>query len=103
MAAKKISEEIKNVAEELLDAAKAPAKKTTRKRTTKKTVKVSVNLEFQGGQHDITDVAKKAEQAFKESHPEVVIETLDVYCKPEEGVAYYVVNGEGSESFKVEI
>ena len=103
MAAKKVSEEIKNVAEELLDAAKAPAKKTTRKRTTKKTVKVSVNLEFQGGQHDITDVAKKAEQAFKESHPEGVIETLDVYCKPEEGVAYYVVNGEGSESFKVEI
>ncbi len=100
MAAKKIKEEIANVVEEVLEA---PAKKTTRKRTTKKTIKVSVNVEYQGIQHDITDVAKKAEQAYKESNPDAVIETLDVYCKPEEGVAYYVINGEGSDAFKVEI
>ena len=103
MAAKKLKEEVMNVVEEILDPEKAPAKKTTRKRTTKKAVKVTVNVEFQGIQHEITDVAKKAEQAYKESHPEAVIETLDVYCKPEEGVAYYVVNGEGSDDFKVEL
>ena len=89
MAAKKLKEEVMNVVEEILDPEKA--------------VKVTVNVEFQGIQHEITDVAKKAEQAYKESHPEAVIETLDVYCKPEEGVAYYVVNGEGSDDFKVEL
>ena len=30
-----------------------------------------------------------------------VIETIEIYVKPEEHTAYYVVNGEGSDQYKV--
>lgn len=30
-----------------------------------------------------------------------VIETIEIYVKPEEHAAYYVVNGEGSDQYKV--
>lgn len=95
----KAVEEVKAV----VDGAVESAPKKTTRRTTKKKVKVTVNVEFQGMQHNITEVATKAEQAFKDGNPDVVIETLDIYCKPEEGVAYYVVNGEGKDEYKVEI
>ncbi len=121
MAAKKATE----IAGEALEAVKTTTKKATKKagekasevkavveekvaetkakKVTRKAAKVSVNVEFQGIQHNITDVSKRAEKAYKDGHPDAVIETLDIYCKPEEGVAYYVVNGEGSTDFKVEI
>ena len=30
-----------------------------------------------------------------------VIETIEIYVKPEEHAGYYVVNGEGSDQYKV--
>ena len=47
-------------------------------------------------------VVEKAIAAFKENN-KTPIETIDVYVKPEENVAYYVINGEGSDDYKIEL
>ena len=49
------------------------------------------------------DVLEKAEEAYVQSHPETKIETIELYIVPEQKKAYYVVNGEASEDFRVEI
>ena len=61
-------------AEEKKEPAKKPGKKTAVKKETTK-----------------EPAAKKEE-----------IKTLDVYVKPQEHAAYYAVNGEGSEEFRIE-
>ena len=40
-------------------------------------------------------------KAYEEAHKGAEIKTIEVYVKPEENVAYYVVNGEGSDDYKV--
>jgi len=100
-AAKKTTAKAAEAAAEVKETAKkAPAKKATKKAAAPK---VTINVEYHGAQHVITDVADKALKAYAADHKGVAVETLEVYCKPEDGVAYYVVNGEASESFKVEI
>ena len=47
------------------------------------------------------DVLDKAVKAYAEAHKGAEIKTIEVYVKPEENVAYYVVNGEGSDDYKV--
>ena len=53
--------------------------------------------------------AKKAEpaatvkKAYMEANPDGEIKTIDIYVKPEENVAYYVVNGEGSGDYKIQL
>lgn len=78
---------------------KAPARRATKKAAAK--VESKVFVQFEGNQVDISDIAAKAAKAYQEDHKDVVIKSLEVYVKPEENVAYYVVNGEGSEDFKV--
>ncbi|MCR5294890.1 MAG: DUF6465 family protein [Lachnospiraceae bacterium] len=82
-------------------AAPQPEKKT--RRTRKPAMKSTVTVEFAGSQTIVEDILAKAEAAYMSTHEDAVIKTLDVYIKPEEKVAYYVVNGEGSEDFKVSL
>ena len=56
-----------------------------------------------GGQFVAKKVLDKAVAAYKAAHKDAAIKKIDLYIKPEEGVAYYVVDGEGSEDFKVEL
>jgi len=65
--------------------------------------KTDVTIEVFGKQIVAKDILKKAEKAFEASHKDVAIKTLELYVKPEENVAYYVVNGKGSDDFKVEL
>ena len=104
----KVVEEVKvesaKAAEEVKAAAKkAPANKAPVKKAVKKAAVATVTVEFAGRQMAITDIAAKAEAAFKAAHADAEVETIDVYVKPEEGVAYYVVNGQGGDDFKVEL
>lgn len=76
-------------------AKKAPVKKTEPKST--------VVIEYAGGQVSAKDIVTKATKAFTKLNKGVVIKKIDVYVKPEEGVAYYVVNGVGSDEYKVSL
>ena len=74
-------------------AKKAPAKKAD--------PKACVVIEFAGKQIVAKDVLDKTVKAYEEAHKGAEIKTIEVYVKPEENVAYYVVNGEGSDDYKV--
>ncbi len=77
---------------------KAPAKKAPAK---KADPKACVVIEFAGRQIAAKDVLDKAVKAYEAAHKGAEIKTIEVYVKPEENVAYYVVNGEGSDDYKV--
>ncbi len=89
-------EEVKEVvevkAEEKAEEKKAPAKKaaaTTKKTTAKVDEKVVLQLGFaEYTTEDIVDMCKKAYEAENKTK----IKNIDVYVKPEDRKAYYVVN-----------
>jgi uncharacterized protein YhfF len=62
-----------------------------------------VTIQFQGKEITAVQVVEAAKAAFTEANPDAEIKTMDVYVKPEEGVAYYAVNGEGSGDYKIEL
>lgn len=86
--------EEKPVAEEAKKATakKAPAKKTTVKK--KEVEKVEeVYIQFQALEITTKDVLDKAKKAYvAEGHRESSIKSIRLYIKPEESMAYYVIN-----------
>ena len=78
----------------------APAKKTTKKATAKKAEpkkeveKVEeVYLQFHGQEIFTRDILERAKQAYvAEGHRESSIKSVRLYIKPEENMAYYVIN-----------
>ena len=110
--AEKAAEVKEAVAETVAEVKTAAAKKTTEakeavnktaKKVTKKAADVTITVEFAGRQAVITDIAAKAEAAYKAMNADAEIKTLDIYVKPEENAAYYVVNGEGAADFRIEL
>ncbi len=103
-AAKKtaVKEPLTNVEEEAPKAAvkKPAARKTAAKKSEPET---TVTIQFQGKEITAVQVVEAAKAAFTEANPDAEIKTMDVYVKPEEGVAYYAVNGEGSGDYKIEL
>lgn len=96
---------VKAVAAEAKEAVKkAPAKKPAAKRTTaKKAVEPKMEVHFQLAGKDILakSVLDQAVEAYKSTHKDVEIKKVELYIVAEEGAAYYVVNGEASDDFKV--
>lgn len=98
------SEETKKAA----SAKKEPVKRATRKRTatTKKTavktVTKRVNIQFGGKDLKIEEIEAAVKKAWMDEtgKKETEIEKLEIYIKPEESAAYYVVNGEYVEEGK---
>lgn len=76
-------------------AKKAPAKKTE--------PKTAIVIEYSGSQIVASDVLAAAKKAFAKANKGIEIKTIDLYVKPEEGRAYYVVNGVGTDDFWVSI
>lgn len=100
------------------EAKAAPAKKTTARKTAAKTTskketapkeaakkeaapKAAVHFQFDGKDLVAKDVLDRAVKAFKKSHRGVEIKTIDLYIVANEGAAYYVVNGEGGDDYKI--
>ncbi len=59
-------------------------------------MKTNLYVEFGGQQFHVDGVVKEIKKATKGA------KTLEIYVKPEDGAAYYVKDGEGSEDFKVQ-
>ena len=89
-------------------AEKAETEKKTVKKAVKKTAKAAepqckVFVEFAGRQVAAKEVLDKAVEAYRAAHEGAEVSTVELYVKPEENAAYYVVNGEADPEFKVEL
>lgn len=93
-------------------AAKKPAaKKTTAKKTTgakrgpkaKGEVKVSMNVQFGGKSYTTDDLVKIAKDVWKYDLKQKAVDfkSVELYVKPEDGMAYYVINGKEAGSFYI--
>ena len=71
-------------------AKKPAAKKTAAKKTS---VESKVYIQFFGKQVTTKDVLDSCEADYK-SNNKAAIKSIEVYVKPEDDVAYYVVNGD---------
>lgn len=92
--------EVAPAAEKAPAADKAPAVKPA---PAKAEAEKSVFVEFGGKQLKVKDVLAQAEKAYEESHTGTEVKSIDLYISPEQNAAYYVVNGEASEDFKIEL
>ncbi len=86
-------------------AAKAPAKKATtaKKATASKEVKVSMNVQFGGKSYTTDDLVKIAKDVWKYDLKQKATDfkSVELYVKPEDGMAYYVINGKEAGSFYI--
>lgn len=92
--AKKATESAKTTAKKATAAAEDTVKKTVKKVVDKKNELVSeVFIQFAGQEAKAEDVIAKATQAYVEDgHRASSIKALQIYLKPEEAAAYYVIN-----------
>ncbi len=101
--------EIKEVKETKATAApaaekKAPAKKTAAKSTAKKTaVKENVVVQFAGKEMSTADIMKQVKAYWTKELKKKVsdMKSIDLYVKPEENRAYFVVNGDVTGSVEL--
>ena len=82
---------------------KAAAKKTTTKTTAAKASKAEVVLQFAGKTYSTEDLIKIAKDVWQYDLNRDLkdFKTVSIYVKPEEKLAYYVVNDEVSGSFAI--
>lgn len=96
----KVEKEVKAAAK----TTKAPAKKTTAKKTTAKAeVKVEMNIQFGGKSYTTEDLVKIAKDVWKYDLKQKAADfkSVELYVKPEDGMAYYVINGKEAGSFYI--
>lgn len=106
-AAKTVKETAKATAEKTVKAEpakaekKAPAKKAPAKKAAKPVETVQeVYFEYSGGQVLAEDIVGRIKEAYKsEGHRISSIKTLQVYIKPDERKAYYVINDKAEGKF----
>ncbi|MDD6614986.1 MAG: DUF6465 family protein [Lachnospiraceae bacterium] len=89
--AEEVTEEAKDV---VVKAAKAPAKKP---------LKESVYLQYMGKEIDKDEIVKRVKEVWTKEMKKKIgdIHTLTLYIKPEENMAYYVINGEVTGSVEL--
>lgn len=76
----------------------APAKKAP----VKKEIKTAVYVQYAGKEAEVEKLVAAAKKAYVAAgHKETDIKTVEIYVKPEENTAYYVINGEGSDNYKI--
>lgn len=63
--------------------------------------KAAVHFQFEGRDLVARDILDQAMKAYQESHPETEIKAIELYVVANEGAAYYVVNGEAHDDFKI--
>lgn len=94
----KVEAPVAEVKAEAKEVKKAPAKKATttaKKAPAKKEVKKEtvITVQYQGNEVAVASVEEKVKAAFvAEGHKASSIKTLNIYVKPEEFSAYYVIN-----------
>lgn len=110
-AAVKVQEPVKKEAVKKETVKKAPVKKETVKKAApakkapakKEAVKAVVNLQFSGKSYTDDDLIKITKDVWKYDLGKKVsdFKSVELYVKPEESRAYYVINGEVTGSFAI--
>ncbi len=83
--------------------AKAAPAKRGRKSGSKTELKVSMNVQFGGKSYTTDDLVKIAKDVWKYDLKQKVADfkSVELYVKPEDGMAYYVINGKEAGSFYI--
>lgn len=90
------------VAPEAKTPAKAPAKRAAAKAKAAPEKVEEVYVQMGGGEWSVAEVTERAKAAYAaEGHRLSSVKKLAVYIKPEEGRAYYVVNGKSAGSVEL--
>ena len=101
---KAVKAEAKAEAPKAEEPKKETAKKTPAKRTTAKDIKTSVVVQFAGKEVAEKDLIAAVKKAYTKKGNKVGdIKTIEIYVKPEESAAYYVINGVGADDYKIEL
>ena len=96
--------EVKAEAKKAEEPKKETAKKAPAKRTAAKDIKTSVVVQFAGKEVTEKDLIAAVKKAYTKKGNKVGdIKTIEIYVKPEESAAYYVVNGVGADDYKIEL
>ena len=80
----------------------AASSKSAAAKKTAAEVKESVFVEYGGGQIDVKNIIADIKAAYSAEGSAEPVKSVDVYIKPEENAAYYVING-NSEGKKVDL
>lgn len=96
-AAKAVQAPAKKTAAPKKAAAKTATKTTKTVKAEKEAVSQNVYIQFAGKEIRMEDVTEQAKKAWvAEGHRASSLKSLDVYVKPEDSAAYYVVNGKAA-------
>lgn len=83
---------------------KKETKKAPAKRAAAKDIKTSVVVQFAGKEVTEKELIAAVKKAYTKKGNKVSdIKTIEIYVKPEENAAYYVVNGVGADDYKIEL
>ena len=83
---------------------KKETKKAPAKRAAAKDIKTSVVVQFAGKEVIEKELIAAVKKAYTKKGNKVGdIKTIEIYVKPEENAAYYVVNGVGADDYKIEL
>ena len=88
---KAVAEKAEEVKEAVKDTAKAPAKRTTTRKTA---VKETVYLQYLGKEINKDDLVKQVKDIWTKELKNKAgdLKSVTLYLKPEENMAYYVIN-----------
>lgn len=82
--------------------AKKAAKKVEKKAAAlSKNLRTTLVLEVSGSQITTEEIQKLVQKEALKKCDSRAVKTLEIYLKPEERAAYYVVNGKGGDDYKI--
>ena len=106
-----VKEAVKEKVAEVKETTKAAKAETAEKAEPKKTpgrkaaVKEEFVLEFAGKQITQEEIKKKVKENWTKVQKNKIkdIKTIKVFLQPENSCAYYTINDEGNDSYKIEL
>jgi len=109
--AAEVKEAVKEKVAEVKETTKAAKAETAEKAEPKKTpgrkaaVKEEFVLEFAGKQITQEEIKKKVKENWTKVQKNKIkdIKTIKVFLQPENSCAYYTINDEGNDSYKIEL
>lgn len=109
--AAEVKEAVKEKVAEVKETTKAAKAETAEKAESKKTpgrkaaVKEEFVLEFAGKQITQEEIKKKVKENWTKVQKNKIkdIKTIKVFLQPENSCAYYTINDEGNDSYKIEL
>lgn len=70
----------------------AAAKVRAAEKARAENLKPELVLQYQGSETDLTALAEAAKAEFRDAHKRTLVTALKIYVKPEDQMAYYVIN-----------